>query len=76
MNPVGWPSTFTAMKTKTIEFSDQERAGIVQLIDMAVKATGVRIAQPAAILASKFMDDPKPEDEEGEAEEQDAEYAE
>ena len=74
MNPVGWPSTFTSMK-KTIEFSDQERAGIVQLIDMAVKATGVRIAQPAAILASKFMDDPKPE-EEGEAEEQDAEYAE
>ena len=73
MNPVGWPSTFTAMKT--IEFSDQERAGIVQLIDMAVKATGVRIAQPAAILASKFMDDPKPE-EEKEGEEQDAEYAE
>tara|TARA_R100001460_G_scaffold39780_4_gene74731 strand:+ start:2735 stop:2920 length:186 start_codon:yes stop_codon:yes gene_type:complete len=60
---------------KSIEFTDQERAGIVQLIDMAVKATGVRIAQPAAILASKFMDDPKPE-EEGESEEQDAEYAE
>ena len=73
MNPVGWPTTFTAMKS--IEFTDQERAGIVQLIDMAVKATGVRIAQPAAILASKFMDDPKPE-EEGAGEEQDAEYAE
>ena len=60
---------------KSIEFTDQERAGIVQLIDIAVKATGVRIAQPAAILASKFMDDPKPEEEE-EGEEQDAEYAE
>ena len=60
---------------KSIEFTDQERAGIVQLIDMAVKATGVRIAQPAAILASKFMDKPEPE-EEGEAEEQEAEYAE
>ena len=73
MNPIGWPSTFTAMKT--IEFTDQERNAIIQLIDIAVKAKGLSISKPAAILASKFMDDPKPE-EEGEAEEQESEYAE
>ena len=62
---------------KTIEFSDQERAGIIQLIDIAVQAKGLRISKPAAILAAKFMDDPKPEDEESEeAEDQEAEYAE
>jgi len=73
LNPIGWPSTFTAMKT--IEFTDQERNAIIQLIDIAVKAKGLSISKPAAILASKFMDDPKPE-EEGEAEEQESEYAE
>jgi len=74
LNPVVWTSKFDAMKS--IEFTDQERAGIIQLIDIAVKATGLRISKPAAILASKFMDDPKPEDEEGKAEEQDEENAE
>ena len=73
MNPVVWNSTFTAMKT--IEFTDQERNAIIQLIDIAVKAKGLEISKPAAILASKFMDKPEPE-EEGEAEEQEAEYAE
>ena len=61
---------------KTIEFTDQERNAIIQLIDIAVKAKGLSISKPAAILASKFMDDPKPEDEEGKAEEQDEENAE
>ncbi len=60
---------------KTIEFTDQDRNAILQLIDIAVKAKGLSISKPAAILASKFMDKPEPE-EEGEAEEQDAEYAE
>ena len=60
---------------KTIEFTDQERNAIIQLIDIAVKAKGLSISKPAAILASKFMDHLEPK-EEGEAEEQEAEYAE
>jgi len=60
---------------KTIEFTDPERNAIIQLIDIAVKAKGLSISKPAAILASKFMDHLEPK-EEGEAEEQEAEYAE
>ena len=56
--------------SKTIEFTDEERRAIVTLIDMAVKSPsgGVRIAQPAAILASKFADYPAEASEEVEDE--------
>jgi len=56
--------------SKTIEFTDEECRAVVTLIDMAVKSPsgGVRIAQPAAILASKFADYPAEDTEEVEDE--------
>ena len=39
---------------KTIEFTDNELNVLVQLIDIAVKAGGLNVAEAAAALASKL----------------------
>ena len=38
---------------KTIDFSDEELNALIQLIDIAVKAQGLGVAQAAVILADK-----------------------
>tara|TARA_R100000654_G_scaffold75177_1_gene111790 strand:+ start:2372 stop:2569 length:198 start_codon:yes stop_codon:yes gene_type:complete len=43
----------------TIEFTDEERAGIIQLIDLAIKnpvSGGLKVSQAASFLAQKFTD--------------------
>jgi len=52
----------------TIEFTDEERNGIIQLIDLAVKnpvSGGLKVSQAASFLAQKFTD-PTPSQEEQE----------
>jgi predicted DNA-binding transcriptional regulator YafY len=39
---------------KTIEFSDEETNALVQLLDIAVKAGGLNVAQAASSLAAKI----------------------
>ena len=48
---------------KTIEFTEQEINALVQLIDIAVKAGGLNVAQAGAILAAKLpgQEQPNPE---------------
>ena len=57
----------------TIELTDEERNGIIQLIDLAVKnpiAGGLKVSQAASFLAQKFIDQTPPqegiEEQEGE----------
>ncbi len=50
----------------TIELTDEERNGIIQLIDLAVKnpvSGGLKVSQAASFLAQKFTD-PAPSQEE------------
>ena len=39
---------------KTIEFTDEEANALVQLLDIAVKAAGLSVAQAASVLVAKF----------------------
>ena len=39
---------------KTIEFTDEEANALVQLLDLAVKAGGLNVAQAASLLAAKI----------------------
>tara|TARA_B100000963_G_scaffold141343_1_gene123057 strand:+ start:560 stop:739 length:180 start_codon:yes stop_codon:yes gene_type:complete len=39
-----------------IELSDDERRSLVQLIDIAVKAGGLGVAEPATLLFAKIRD--------------------
>jgi len=39
-----------------IELSDDERRALVQLIDIAVKAGGLGVAEPATLLFAKIRD--------------------
>jgi|TARA_R100000482_G_C5119203_1_gene144737 hypothetical protein len=61
---------------KQIEFTDEERTAIIQLLDLAVKnpvAGGLKVSGAASFLASKFADPAPPEEEqEAEVEEVDA----
>lgn len=50
----------------TIELTDEERNGIIQLIDLAVKnpvAGGLKVSQAASFLAQKFADPLPPQGE-------------
>jgi len=40
----------------TIELAEKERAALIQLIDIAVKAGGLNVAQAGATLAAKLAD--------------------
>lgn len=40
---------------KTIEFNDGELQALMQLLDIAVKAGGLQVAQAASILAGKVQ---------------------
>jgi len=55
----------------TIELTDEERNGIIQLIDLAVKnpvSGGLKVSQAASFLAQKFADPaPSQEEQVGEA---------
>jgi predicted house-cleaning NTP pyrophosphatase (Maf/HAM1 superfamily) len=44
---------------KSIEFSDGEINALVQLIDIAVKAGGLNVAQAGAALAEKLTGQPQ-----------------
>ena len=39
---------------KTIEFTDQELQVLTQLLDIAVKAGGLNVAEAASVLARKI----------------------
>jgi hypothetical protein len=41
------------METKTIELNEQEANILVQLLDIAVRTSGLKVAQPALGLAAK-----------------------
>lgn len=43
---------------KTIEFTDGEISALVQLIDIAIKAGGLNVAQAGATLAAKVSGQP------------------
>jgi len=59
-----------------IELSDDERRALAQLIDIAVKAGGINVAQAATHLFAKIaVDEPQPE-EAAASEDVEAEYAE
>ena len=45
---------------KTIEFTDEEANALVQLLDIAVKAAGLSVAQAASVLVAKFGDQSGP----------------
>lgn len=52
----------------TIEFTDEERTAVIQLLDLAVQnpaGGGLKVAGAVNYLASKFAD-PVPQGEEGE----------
>ena len=64
---------------KSIEFSEGEINALVQLIDLAVKAGGLNVAQAGAALAQKLTGEPQletnpifasPEDLQDDAEEE------
>tara|TARA_Y100001973_G_C5114972_1_gene289629 strand:- start:107 stop:316 length:210 start_codon:yes stop_codon:yes gene_type:complete len=44
------------MKTTTIEFSDEELNALVNLLDVAVRAQGLGVAQNALVLFAKCKD--------------------
>ena len=46
---------------KSIEFSEGEINALVQLIDLAVKAGGLNVAQAGAALAQKLTGEPQVE---------------
>jgi len=46
----------------TIELAEKERTALIQLIDLAVKAGGLNVAQAGATLAARLAD-PEPEEE-------------
>jgi len=53
----------------TIELAEKERTALIQLIDLAVKAGGLNVAQAGATLAAKLADQGQPDEqpeEEGE----------
>ena len=39
---------------KTIEFTEEELSALIQLLDIAVKAAGLNVAQAAAVLVAKI----------------------
>lgn len=46
---------------KTIEFTDEERSAVIQLIDLAIQnpaGGGLKVAGAANFIASKFADAP------------------
>ena len=58
-----------------IELSDEERRALAQLIDIAVKAGGINVAQAATHLFAKIaVEEPQPE-EAAASEDAEAEYA-
>ena len=49
----------------TIELAEKERTALIQLIDLAVKAGGLNVAQAGATLAAKLADPQHDQPEEG-----------
>ena len=47
---------------KQIEFTDPERAAMIQLLDLAVRNGGLKVSGAANYLAAKF-EDPAPQEE-------------
>ena len=45
----------------TIELAEKERTALIQLIDIAVKAGGLNVAQAGATLAAKLADQGQPD---------------
>tara|TARA_R100001230_G_C5656707_1_gene161528 strand:- start:798 stop:1004 length:207 start_codon:yes stop_codon:yes gene_type:complete len=43
----------------TIEFSDEEMNALISLLDVAVRAQGLNVAQNALVLASKIRESAK-----------------
>lgn len=50
------------MKTIKVEFTEAEANVLANLIDMAVRANGVRVAADAAALILKLQDAAKPQE--------------
>ena len=48
---------------KTIEFTDEEVNALIQLLDIAVKAGGLQVAQAASLLAAKIGQQANPPSE-------------
>ena len=44
-----------------IELAEKERTALIQLIDLAVKAGGLNVAQAGATLAAKLADQEQPD---------------
>ena len=44
----------------TLELAEKERTALIQLIDIAVKAGGLNVAQAGATLAAKLADQEQP----------------
>jgi hypothetical protein len=42
----------------TVEFTEQERNVLLQLLDIAVKAAGLQVAESAVVLAKKLQPPP------------------
>ena len=66
------------MNEVKITFSEQEANVLLQLIDIAVKAQGLQVAEAGSFLATKIREEaqaqlPKPEGEETETEAETAE---
>jgi len=57
------PSLKTLMKT--IELTEQEQQALLQIIDLAVKAGGLQVAEASAAIAKKIAQ-PEPQQEEEE----------
>jgi len=51
-----------------IDLTEKERTALIQLIDIAVKAGGLNVAQAGATLAARLADPEKPETEEEKSE--------
>ena len=50
------PTTPLTKSIMTIELAEKERTALIQLIDLAVKAGGLNVAQAGATLAAKLAD--------------------
>jgi len=48
---------------KTLELNEQDEQAFLQLLDIAVKAGGLNVAQAALALAGKMKEAPVPEEE-------------
>jgi len=44
----------------TVDFTEQERIALIQLIDLAVKAGGLNVADAALVLAKKLKPEAEP----------------